>query len=293
MSSFIGTPVLVTGASGHLGRIAVEELLARGASRIVAGTRDPSKLADLSEKGVDVRRMDFDQPDTLPAAFAGVERVLIVSTDTLGQRLAQHRAAIDAAKASGAKHIVYTSAPAARPNPDSGVGYEHYWTEQAIAGSGLDFTILRNNMYTDFVLMGIEPTLASGKHFYMEGDRGTALVTRADTARTAAGALLKATGQLIEDVSGPAVVTNVQRAALFSQISGKRVDAVPLSAEQLHAGMISNGLPGAMADIMIAFQKDAAIGYQAVVTDVVERYSGRRPESLEAFLEANKAALGV
>lgn len=284
--------LLVTGAGGHLGRIAVEELLARGATRIVAGTRDPSKLADLAAKGVEVRKVDFTDP-ALGNAFAGVDRLLIVSTDAIGARVAQQSAAVAAAKAAGVKHVVYTSAPAARPDADAGLAAEHFWTEVAIAASGLGFTILRNHMYAENNLMDGAQVVASGQLFGLIGDRGTSYVTRADAARTAAGALLTAEGNSVEDVTGPAPVTNVDRAALYTQLTGKPVQVIALSPADLQAGMVAAGLPEGFAGALVAFQRDAVSGHHGVATGTVERYSGRKPQALADFLAANKAALGA
>ncbi len=293
MSDFINTSLLVTGASGHLGRAAVEELLARGATKVIAGTRDPSKLADLADKGVEIRTVDFNDPASLPAAFAGVERLLIVSTDGIGSRIAQQTAAVEAARAAGVRHIVYTSAPAARPNADAGLNPEHFWTEVAIAGSGIDFTILRNHMYAENNLMDLPQAAPSGQLYGLIGDRGTSYVTRLDAARTAAGALLSAQGKAIEDVTGPAPVTNVERARIASELTGKPIAVVALPPADLKAGMIAGGLPEGFAEALTAFQRDAVSGHHGVVTATVERFSGRRPEALADFLAANKAALGA
>mgnify|MGYP000335732841 FL=1 len=293
MTDFTNASLLVTGASGHLGRSAVEELLARGASKVIAGTRDPAKLADLAERGVEIRKVDFNDPAGLPAAFAGVDRLLIVSTDGIGTRIAQQTAAVEAAKTAGVKHIVYTSAPAARPNADAGLNPEHFWTEVAIAASGLDFTILRNHMYAENNLMSLPQAVASGQLYGLIGDRGTSYVIRADTARTAAGALLSAQGKAIEDVTGPAPVTNIERARIASDLTGRPVAVVTLSPADLKAGMIAAGLPEGFAEALTAFERDAVSGHHGVVTDVVERYSGRRPEALADFLASNKAALGA
>ena len=292
MTQFQDQTLLVTGASGHFGRIAVEELLARGATRIVAGTRDPAKLADLADKGVEVRRLDFDDAASLSDGFAGVHRVLIISTDGVGRRIEQQAKAVAAAQAAGVSHIVYTSAPAARPNPDSGLNPEHFATEIAIAQSGIDYTILRNHMYAENNLVDAGHVIASGQLFGLIGDRGTAYVTRADAARTAAGALLQSEGKTIRDVTGPAAVTNVERAALYSELSGKPVSVIAISPEDLKNGMLGAGLPAFLAELLVAFQKDAVIGYHGVVTDVVERLSGRKPQALAAFLADNRAALG-
>lgn len=293
MSQFKDQTLLVTGASGHFGRIAVEELLARGATKVIAGTRDPAKLGELKAKGVEIRKVDFDDAGSLGAAFAGVDRVLIISTDGIGKRVAQQTAAVSAAKAAGVKHIVYTSAPAARPNADAGLGVEHFWTEVAIANSGLDFTILRDHMYAENNLADAAHVLASGQLFGLIGDRGTAYVTRADAARTAAGALLTAEGKSIDDVTGPAAITNVERAALYSKITGKPVTSIALPPADLKAGMVAAGLPEGFAGALVAFQVDAVLGFHGVVTDIVERYSGRKPQALESFLTENRAALGA
>lgn len=293
MTKFKDQTLLVTGAGGQFGRLAVEELLARGATRVVAGTRDPARLGDLNARGVEVRKVDFDDAASLPAAFAGVDRILIISTDGIGKRVAQQTAAVAAAKAAGVKHIVYTSAPAARPDLDAGLVPEHFWTEQAIAGTGIDFTILRNHMYAENNLADAAHVIASGQLFGLIGDRGTAFVARADAARTAAGALLSAEGKSIADVTGPAPVTNAERAALYAQISGKPVASIAVTPDQLKAGMVGAGLPEGFATILVAFQVDAVLGHHGAVTDVVERFSGRKPQALAEFLAANSAALAA
>lgn len=292
MGNFANLPLLVTGASGNLGRAAVEELMARGATNVIAGTRDPSKLADLAAKGVEVRKIDFDDPN-LATALSGVERMLIVSTDAIGQRVQQQQAAISAAKAAGVKHIVYTSAPAARPNADAGLGPEHFWTEIALAASGLDFTILRNHMYAENTLMDLPQAVASGQLFGLIGDRGTSYVTRLDAARAAAGALLSAEGKSIEDVTGPAPVTNTERADIAAGLTGKPVSVIALPPADLKAGMVAAGIPEGFAEALLAFQRDAATGHHGVATDTVERYSGRAPQPLADFLAASKTALGA
>lgn len=293
MSNNTNSTLLVTGASGNLGRIAVEELLARGATRVIAGTRDPSKLQDLAAKGVEIRKLDFDEPATLTSALAGVERLLIVSTDAVGRRVAQQTAIIEAAKAAGVKHIVYTSAPAARPDADAGLGPEHFWTEVALANSGLDFTVLRNHMYAENTLADAGHVLASGQIFGLIGDRGTSYVTRADAARTAAGALLTGEGKTIVDVTGPAPITNVERAAVFAKASGKPINVIAITPPELHKGLVAAGIPDGFAGVLVAFQNDAVTGYHGVVTNVVEHFSGRKPTPYADFIADNKAALGL
>lgn len=291
MADFKNSTLLVTGASGNLGRIVVEALLAQGATKVIAGTRDPAKLADLAAKGVEVRALDFSDAATLPAAFAGVDRVLLVSTDAIGSRIAQHKAAVAAAAQAGVKHIVYTSAPSPRPNPGTGVSPEHYWTEVAIASSGLNFTFLRNHIYSEITLLGAGHAIESGHLYDATNGRGRSYLTRTDAAQTAAGALLTAEGQTIYDVTGPAAITQAELAAEFAKFSGKPVERVGLTGEQLRGGLIAAGLPEAMADVMVAFDIDAAEGSHAIVTDTVKHFTGHEPQSLADFLTENRAAL--
>jgi NAD(P)H dehydrogenase (quinone) len=277
MADFSEKTLMVTGASGQLARIAIDALLARGAKNVVAGTRSPDKLADLAARGVDVRELDFESPD-LATAFAGVDRVLLISTDAIGSRVAQQTRAIAAAKAAGVGHIVYTSAANPRPNPEVGALAEHFWTEQAIFASGLDFTILRNNIYAEAALMALPGALASGQLFHAAGDGKRSYVSRADAGRAAAGALLAAEGKTIFDVTGPAGVTQADVAALLSELTGKQIGATALAADALRQGMIGAGLPPAYAEFLVAFDVDAAAGYHAVVTDAVSKLSGQAPE---------------
>jgi NAD(P)H dehydrogenase (quinone) len=292
MTDFANSTLLVTGAGGHLGRAVVEELLARGATKVVAGTRNTADLADLASRGVEVRHLDFDDAASLASGFAGVDRALIIST-LAANRAAHQAAAVSAAKAAGASYLAYTSAPNARPNADAGGITDHFWTEVAIAASGLDFTLLRNHIYADMTIVGAAPALASGQLFDATSGKGRNYVTRADAARTAAGALLSAKGKEVVDVTGPAPVTQEEVAALYTSLTGKPVARVGLTGEQLLGGLQSAGVPSFMAQLLVAFDLDAAAGFHSVTTDAVERYSGRKPTSLTDFLNANKAALSA
>lgn len=287
--------LLVTGASGHFGRKAVELLLEQNAGPIIATTRDPAKLADLAARGVDVRAADFDDPSTLAAAFAGAERLLLVSTDTVDgtdRRLNQHRNAVAAAEAAGVRHVVYISAPAPYPTPEPSLISSHYGTEIALAASGLDWTILRNNIYLEILLLGLPHAIETGQLFSATGTGGRSYVSRDDCVRTAVAALAGATsGRTILDVTGPEAVTQDEIAAIASELLGKTVQHIAVPAEGLRQGLLGAGLPPAMADGLVAFDVAASEGYHAIVTDTVERLTGRKPLSVRDFLVANQAAL--
>src|SRR4051794_23190970 len=158
--------LLVTGASGQLGRRVVELLLDAKAGTVIAATRDPAKVADLAARGAVVRKADFEDEASLAEAFAGVDRLLLVSTDAVdrpGRRIAQHEAAVRAAVRAGVKHIVYTSMP--NPGVDSpvSIAVDHRKTEEAITATSLGFTILRNNLYTDLLLQSLPRAVATGQ----------------------------------------------------------------------------------------------------------------------------------
>src|SRR5690606_13304042 len=184
--------LLVTGASGQLGRLAVQFLLESYDGTIVAATRTPEKLADLSQRVV-VRQADFEDPASLASAFAGVDRLLLISTDAVdvpGRRLNQHRNAIKAAEQAGVKHVVYTSI--INPGPDSPafVAPDHRGTEEALSASSLGWTSLRENIYMDMLLMSVSQALQSGKLVNAIGDGKAAYITREDVAHASAAALI-------------------------------------------------------------------------------------------------------
>ncbi|ARA94938.1 NAD(P)-dependent oxidoreductase [Rhodothermaceae bacterium RA] len=287
--------LLVTGASGHLGRRVVELLLEARPSSLIATTRHPDRLEDLARRGVDVRAADFDRPETLPAAFAGAERLLLISTDTVdrpGRRAEQHRRAIEAAVQAGVRHIVYTSLFGVAPDSPVLIAGDHLQTEQALEASGVGFTALRNNLYTDLLLMSLPPAVASGTLYAAAGDGGAAYVTREDCARAAAAALASDfEGSRRLEITGPGVVTYHDLAALASELSGRPVTYVPVDPEGYVAGAVAAGLPEPVARLMASFDVAMQQGRFGPATDAVRTLTGQDPTSVQAFLEAHRAAL--
>ena len=287
--------LLVTGAGGQLGRRVVELLVEAGAGRVIAATRTPGKLADLASRGVEVRQADFDRAGGLAAAFAGADRLLLVSTDVLdrpGVRLAQHRAAVNAAVAAGVKHIVYTSAPAPQPTPGGSLIDDHFWTEQALAASGVDWTILRDSLYADLLLMSLPHAVQTGQLFSATAGAGRSYVTREDCARAAAAVLASPpSGRRIFDVTGPAAVTQDEVAALAGELAGRKIQHIDLSPDDLRQGLTAAGMPPFLVDALAGFDAAAAQGYHAIVTPTVKDLTGRAPMSVRAFLTAHRGAL--
>ena len=292
--SFVDKQLLVTGASGNLGRAVVAGLRRLGAKKVIAATRTPGKNQELAALEVEEREADFDRPETLQTAFRGVERLLLVSTDSLHApdvRVKQHRAAVQAAKAAGVEHIVYTSIPSARPTAEPSIPDDHFWTEAAIYESGLDWTILRNNLYAEVILRSMPFAFKTGKLVSATNFQGRSYVTREDCARTAAAALLNATGKLIYDVTGPASVTHEELANILSRVSGKPIQAVNVTADEVEKGLAAAGIPQFTARSVRELDEEASYGYQAIVTPTVKDLTGRVPISVEDFLEASVPAL--
>ncbi|AKU96651.1 NADPH:quinone oxidoreductase 2 [Labilithrix luteola] len=287
--------ILVTGASGHLGRRVVDLLLAKGAENIIATTRKPEALGDLAAKGVDVRRADFEDEASLESALAGVERALLVSTDALdkpGRRTSQHLAAVRAMVKAGVKYVLYTSLPNAA-NTTVTIAVDHAKTEEAIVASGLDYTILRNNLYADYFPYSLAPAVASGKLVDAKGEGAVAWITREDCAQAAAGALLaaKAGDRIAVDVTGPEPVTSAQLAKLLGELVGREIVHVSVTPEAMLEQFLASGMPRGIAEAMASFDGAIAKGDLSNVTDAVSRYAGRPPTSVNTFLAQHAATL--
>jgi NAD(P)H dehydrogenase (quinone) len=221
--SFVDKQLLVTGASGNLGKAVVAELRRLGAAKLIAATRTPGKHRELAALGVEEREADFDRPETLQTAFHGVERLLLISTDSLHApdvRIKQHRVCHSGRceRWCGA-HRLYI-APNAHPTEGPSIPDDHFWTEVALFESGLDWTILRNNLYAEVILRFAQFALKTGKLVSATNLLGRSYVTREDCARTAAATLLNATGKLIYDVTGPTSVTHEELASILSRCPG-------------------------------------------------------------------------
>ncbi|KQN49744.1 NAD(P)-dependent oxidoreductase [Serratia sp. Leaf50] len=286
--------LLVTGAAGHLGRRVIEILLERNATSIVATTRDPSKLADLAAKGVEVRAADFDKPETLAPAFAGVDRLLLISTDAIyvpGQRLAQHKAAIAAAEKAGVRHIVYTSLPAPQPSSESVVEDDHFWTEQTIAASAMSWTFMRHALYSDNLLWALPQAIATGTLATATANKGRHSVTREDCARADAAVLAsEETGRRVYEITGPAAVTAEEVASIVTALAGKPVVHAEISPAALREGLTATGLPSTVIGALVGFDVATSLGFHTTVTSAIEDLTGGAPTSVRDFLTAHQGA---
>ena len=250
--------IVVTGATGHFGRLAVESLLSRGvaADQIVAVGRSIEKIQDLADRGVVVRYASYDEPESLRKAFAGADKLLLVSASEPGKRIPQHQNAIDAAKDAGVSQIFYTSAPHA---DSSGMilATEHRATEQALAASGIPSVFLRNGWYLEnYDLRGaLEHGLVGAA-----GDGKLSLATRADLAEAAAAALLADRHDKQVYELGGEGVTLAELAAEVSRQSGREVAYTNLPKDKYVEFLVGVGVPEGFAAVLADSDDHAVSG---------------------------------
>ena len=276
--------ILVTGASGHLGRLAIQSLLARGATDVVAGARTPSKVADL---GVPVVELDYDRPETVSAALDGVDSVLLVSASEPGKRVPQHQAVIDAAKAAGVTHLVYTSAPRATTS-ELILAPEHKATEQLIAASGIPATILRNNWYTENYVGSAQQAKESGVLLTSAGDGRVASASRADYADAAAVVLLDPAAHIgrTYELSGDIAWTFADLAATIAEVVGRDVELASVDSEAHAAALKGVGLDDGTVGFVVALDANIAAGDLDKTSDDLSRLIGRPTTPLAEGLRA-------
>jgi NAD(P)H dehydrogenase (quinone) len=273
--------IAITGASGSLGRATAELLLKTVDPRdVVLTTRRPENLADLAGAGADVRHADFADPASLTEAFAGVQRLLLISTDAVGARVAGHRAAIAAATAAGVGHIVYTSVPEPVPANPAVVVPDHAATEAALRESSATWTFLRNNLYAELTVGPVQAALASGRFPSNAGAGGAAYVSREDCAAVAA-AVLTQDGHAgrAYDVTGPVAVRPADLAALAGALGNRDVELVALDDAGFAAQLRGAGLPDGAVELVVSFGAATREGFLSTATSTVEELTGRSPSS--------------
>ena len=269
--------IIVSGASGHLGELTVKELLARGvpAKNLILVSRTPDKLEQYVKMGASSRFGDFGKPESLPAAYAGGTRMLLISIGGgAGPRPAAHKRAIDAAVAAGVKQIAYTSWVGISKGETSGLGSDHYQTEEILKKSGVAWTMLRNSIYMDGLVQQAAKMVADGKATAPGGDEvRIGYVTREDCA-AAAAAVLSTPGHdnKVYDITGPELVGVREIAAAASAVTGKKIELVP---------------PDPNARPRRGFGGPSA----SVVSSAVADLTGRPAMSVKDLLEAHKKEL--
>jgi NAD(P)H dehydrogenase (quinone) len=283
--------IVVTGATGHLGRLAVESLLDRGvpAQDIIATGRRTEVLADLAERGVIVRRADFDDEISLREAFAGAEKLLLVSSSEVGQRARQHGNAISAAKAVGVQFIAYTGIAKADTSTLL-LAAEHRATEQLLADAGIPHALLRNGWYIENYTGQLPVYLEHG----IAGAAGAGRVsaaTRADFAEAAAAVLAGEGHQGAVYELGGEPFTMTELAEVVSAATGQTVTYTDLPVEQYTQILVGAGLPEPVAAVFADGDRGVAAGELLVEGSDLEKLIGRAPTTLADAVAAAVADL--
>ena len=244
------TTYAVTGASGQLGKLVLDELLQKvDAGDVVALVRDPAKLSDYADKGVQVRRADYDDPASLDAALEGVDRALLISGNAVGQRERQHGNVIEAAKKNGVSYLAYTSILNAQ-NSKLALAPEHVATENLLAQSGLNYDLLRNGWYSENYTGALQPAIEHGAIYGASGDGRLSTATRADYAAGAAAALVNGKGGDVYELAGDQSWTMAEFAEEVSRQSGKTVKYVDQSESDYTKTLEGVGLPPPVAAML-------------------------------------------
>lgn len=250
--------IAITGATGQLGRLVIQQLKQRtDAAKLIALARSSAKAADL---GIEVREADYSKPATLAAALQGVDTLLLISSSEIGQRAAQHRNVIDAARQAGVNRIVYTSLLHADTSPLSLAG-EHVETEQMLKASGIPHTILRNGWYTENYTGSVKPAVANGAFVGSARDGKISSAARADYAEAAAVVLTSAGHDgLTYELAGDTSYTLTELAAEISKQAGKTIPYQDLPQADYAAILKSIGLPEGFADAIASWDVGALQG---------------------------------
>lgn len=285
--------IIITGASGHLGRLTAEVVLDLvPASEVVLTTRHPETLSAFAGRGAEVRQADFDRPETLGEAFAGGERLLLISTDAVGHRVSQHRAAIEAAREAGVRHVAYTSYLNPVEENPAVITPDHRETEKALRESGLAWTALRNAFYAEYQVPAGAQAIATGRLVHNNGDGRIAYVSREDCA-AAAAAVLTTDGHddRAYDITGPEPLRQDDVASLLSEVSGRPVEAVAVDDEAFIQGLTAAGVPEPAARAFATYGRAIREGYLDEAPGAVENLTGRPPRSLREVFEAHRDEL--
>jgi len=243
--------IVITGASGQLGRLVIDSLLKKvPAAELVAAVRNVEKAKDIAALGIQVRQADYNQPASWNAALQGADKVLLISSSEIGQRAQQHRVVIDAAKRAGVKLLAYTSILHADTSV-LGLAAEHRETEAALRASGLPFVILRNGWYTENYAMGIPTALSLGAVYGCAGDGRISSAVRADYAEAAA-VILTSVNQAgkIYELAGDTSYTLSELSAEISRESGKAINYVNLPEAEYKKALLGAGLPEFLAELL-------------------------------------------
>lgn len=279
--------ILITGATGHLGALATGFLLQRtDASGIAVMARDPARVADLH---VNIRAGDYDDPCSLHTAFKGVDKLYFISSPDVTRREQQHLNVVEAAVQAGVKQVIYTSFQRKADDPASPVASvtrSHIVTENALRRSGIPFTILRHNLYLEYVpLFAGEHVIRTGVIYQPSGKGRAAFASRKDMAEAAAGILLGAGHEnKTYDFSNTRSWSYGDVAAILTEISGKKITHVSPSPAEFKTSLLHAGVPDEAVDVSAAFSLAIKAGEFDTPGTELQTLLGRAPLGAEEYL---------
>ena len=285
----------VTGASGQLGRRVVDALARRaGAASIVAVVRNPDAARDSLPQGVTIRQGDYEDPASLDAAFDGIDRLVLISSNALGARTRQHANAIEAARRAGVRHIAYTSVLHADTS-QLGLAAEHRETEALLARSGIAHTLLRNGWYTENYTASIPPALQHSAFIGSAGTGRIASAARQDYAEAAAIAISRAQlpAREVLELAGDTAYTLGEFAAELSRQTGRDIPYADMPEADYRAALVSAGLPEGVADLLADSDAAAAKGALDDDSRTLSALTGRATTGLEAMIRDALAGGGL
>lgn len=283
--------ILITGASGQLGRRVLHHLLntyAIAGAQIIAASRTPEALCSVQDLGVTVRHADFDDTASLDTAFLDAERLLLISTDRIsrpGERLTQHQTAVAVAEQRGVQHLVYTSMPDPANSPLL-FAPDHEGTEAVIAASAVPaWTILRNSLYFETVYCAAPSALSTGRWPTAAGNGRIAYISRDDVARAAAHALIHPPqGKTTLTLTGSESFSYRDVANILTQITGTSISVFDVSMEGLVNGLIASGQSSTLARIRASIETAVGVGGLSRITDDYKTLTGTEPTRLDVWL---------
>ena len=281
--------IAVTGASGHLGRLVIKALLERtAASEIVALVRNPDAVSDLAAAGVTVRKADYDQPESYSAALKGVDKLLLISGNAVGQRVPQHTVVIEAAKANDVKFIAYTSLLKADKSPMI-LASEHVATEALLKKSGIPHALLRNGWYNENYTENLAPVLATGAVIGSSADGRVSSASRADYAQAAAVVLtapIEAQAGKIHELAGDEAYDMNAYADKVAKASGKQIAYVDMSKEDYVNALTGAGIPEGFAQVLGDSSENVKGGWLEDSSGALAALIGRPTTPIAKSIEA-------
>ena len=281
--------IAITGATGQLGNLVIEQLLQlTAAQNIVVLVRNVDKAEHFKTQGIELREFDYDRPETLVPALLGIDKLLLISANEIGRRTPQHQAVINAAKVAGVPYLAYTSLLRADTSP-LGLAQEHRETEKLIQDSGITYTFLRNNWYSENYLAGVAHTIEIGTLFGAAQDGRISSASRIDYAEAAARVLTSTVhDNQTYELAGSQSFSLSELATLIGQAASKTINYQNLSAEEYTQGLIQASLPAGLVEVIVDADIQTIQGAMYSDSQDLEQLIGRKTTNIQ---DAIKAAL--